>query len=106
MTVAELNTISAGGGYAGGSCDAIAVKPVGVGSRVGREARFGDLYRYLDLQAGLGMVDATFRTSAEFIGRPYDSLLAPGMPHEPEELKADAMLRDKAAAFGRKLAKG
>ena len=57
-----------------------------------------------DLQAGLGMVDATFRTFAEFIGRPYDSLLTPGAQHDPELLKGDGMLQDKAAAFGRTLA--
>ena len=66
----------------------------------------GDVIMGCVLQAGLGMVDATFRTFGEFIGRPYDSLLTPRTQHDPELVKGDGMLQDKAAAFGRKLAEG
>ena len=57
-----------------------------------------------DMNAGLGLVDQTFRGAAAFLAQSYESLLMPQCPHDPAELAADADLRQRATAFGRKLA--
>jgi len=57
-----------------------------------------------DLDGGLGRTDDLFKMMAQFQGGKYHSLLAPKTPHSVEELHADAALKKKAIAFGKKLA--
>ena len=53
---------------------------------------------------GLGLVEETFSRAAKFSAKSFDSLLVPNAPQETELLESDDALRDKAAAFGKKLA--
>jgi len=53
---------------------------------------------------GLGVLDEAFRTMATSLGFPFESLLVPLAPANPEEIERNAALKEKAAALGRKLA--
>ena len=53
---------------------------------------------------GLGLFEQTWKAAAGFLGAPCESLLVPQCPQNPEELEANTALKERAAAFGRKLA--
>ena len=57
-----------------------------------------------DMSAGLGLVEHTFDTMAEFTGGRLDKLLVPNAPHDPAETAANGELKNKALGLGRKLA--
>ena len=57
-----------------------------------------------DMDDGIGQADQLFKMVAGFQGSKYSSLLAPNSPNDPQELVADADLKEKAIAFGRALA--
>ena len=56
-----------------------------------------------DMDGGLGLVEKTFQTAAQFLHQKYQSLLVPKTPHDPQELADDDELRQKAVAFGQTL---
>lgn len=56
------------------------------------------------IQPGLQLVEDTFKTIAGFAGSGFDSLLVPNASMTSDDLKQDRDLRNKAEAFGRKLA--
>jgi multimeric flavodoxin WrbA len=56
------------------------------------------------MQDGLGLVDEMFRTSARFMHFPYESLLVPFAPWNPENMDKNEGVKKKAIAFGRSLA--
>jgi len=53
---------------------------------------------------GLSLLEQTWKAVAGFLGLPFDSLLMPQCPQNPEELDNASEARERAAAFGRKLA--
>lgn len=55
-------------------------------------------------QPGLQLVEDTFKIIAGFSGSGFDSLLVPNASMYSDDLKQDLGLREKAKAFGRKLA--
>ena len=57
-----------------------------------------------DMDDGIGRTDDLFKSMAGFHGSKYTSLLAPNSPNDPQELLADADLKEKAISFGRTLA--
>lgn len=57
-----------------------------------------------DIEPGLSLVERTFRTIAGFAGLSSESLLVPFASMFSDALKQDTELREKAMAFGRKLA--
>ncbi len=57
-----------------------------------------------DIQPGLSLVEQTFRTVAGFTGLSFDSLLVPFASMFSDAIKQNMELREKAVAFGRKLA--
>ncbi|NLW93951.1 MAG: NAD(P)H-dependent oxidoreductase [Chlamydiae bacterium] len=57
-----------------------------------------------EIHEGLKIVEDTFRIFAEFVGGPYASFLAPRAPMEEGALARDAILKEKATAFGATLA--
>lgn len=58
-----------------------------------------------DINPGIALVEQTFKTIAGFIGSECSSLLVPNTSMYSDEIKQNAALREKAMAFGRKLAK-
>jgi multimeric flavodoxin WrbA len=56
------------------------------------------------LQPGLQLIEDTFKTIAGFAGTACSSLLVPHASMHSDDLKQDRDLRERAAAFGRKLA--
>ena len=56
------------------------------------------------VQPGLQLVEETFKTIAGFSGAGFDSLLVPNASMYSDDLKQDRDLREKAIAFGRKIA--
>ncbi len=57
-----------------------------------------------EMDEGLRIVEETYRMFAEFVGGPYSSFLAPRAPMEEGALARDAILKEKATAFGETLA--
>ena len=57
-----------------------------------------------DIEHSISLVEQTFKTVAGFIGSELQSLLVPNASMYNDEIKHDAGLREKAIAFGRKLA--
>jgi len=57
-----------------------------------------------DLDGGLNLLDATFRTAAEFMKQTYESLLVPLAPMDPKDLAARDDVKNQATALGKKLA--
>ena len=57
-----------------------------------------------DMNGGLSMLDDNFRAIAGFTKSPYDSLLIPNAPMDPEKLLSNEQVKQKAIAFGQKLA--
>ncbi len=57
-----------------------------------------------EMEHGIGLIEQTFRTLAEFLGQTYSSFLAPSSPQNPQGLVANDALRAKAHAFGAELA--
>jgi multimeric flavodoxin WrbA len=55
-------------------------------------------------EGGLELMEQVFRLAAENLSLPFESLLVPEAPRDPEELEGNAEIREKAAALGRKLA--
>jgi len=56
------------------------------------------------LDEGLKAVEATYRAFVSFTGGKFSSLLVPNAPFEEGVLARDSAVREKAVAFGRKLA--
>jgi multimeric flavodoxin WrbA len=57
-----------------------------------------------DVEPGLKLIDNTFRVIANFSGISYESLLVPFAPRDPEEMKTQNDVKEKAIAFGRAFA--
>lgn len=57
-----------------------------------------------DINPGLDLVEQTFKTVTGFIGSTLESLLVPHASLYSDDMKQDAAVREKARAFGRKLA--
>ena len=57
-----------------------------------------------DVSQGLKAVEDTYRALASFTGGSFSSLLVPQAPHETGGLSNNSAMREKAVAFGRKLA--
>ena len=56
------------------------------------------------MEYGLALLEQTFELAAGIMQKPFESLLVPFAPRNPEEIEGNAELKEKAAAFGRKLA--
>ena len=56
------------------------------------------------MEHGLGLLEETFKLAAGLMQVPFDSLLVPFAPQNPDEIEDKAELKEKAAAFGRRLA--
>lgn len=54
--------------------------------------------------SGISLVDGTIKEIAHFIGKTHKSLLIPSLPPAPEETAKNAEVKEKARAFGEKLA--
>ncbi len=57
-----------------------------------------------DINPGLSLVEQVFKTSIGFIGSELESLLIPFASMYNDDIKQNAELRERAMAFGRKLA--
>lgn len=57
-----------------------------------------------DINPGLSLVEQVFKTSVGFIGSELESLLIPFASMYNDDIKQNAELRERAMAFGRKLA--
>ena len=55
-------------------------------------------------EAGLSLLEETIKLAAVTLRLKFDSLLLPSAPHDPEAMEQDAELKERAAAFGRRLA--
>ncbi|MBI1810503.1 MAG: flavodoxin family protein [Nitrospirae bacterium] len=58
-----------------------------------------------DINPGLSLVEQTFKATAGFAGIEIDSLLVPFASMYNDDIKQDGELRERAMAFGRKLAR-
>ncbi|MFC1806311.1 flavodoxin family protein [Planctomycetota bacterium] len=56
------------------------------------------------IEHGLDLFEQAFKTAAGFLGFPFQSLLVPLAPQDPEDIEQNAELKEEATAFGRKLA--
>ena len=56
------------------------------------------------MKDGLDLFEQAWKTAAGNFQFPFESLLVPFAPDDPEKLEQNAELREQAAAFGRKLA--
>ncbi len=57
-----------------------------------------------DRDAGLTIVDDTYRTMADFLGMEYRSILVPLTPALPADLEKDEKLKEKVCDLGRSMA--
>lgn len=56
------------------------------------------------MEEGLSLVENTFKATADYFKMPFESLLLPQAPQNPEDIESNADLKEQAAALGKKLA--